>query len=209
VNQKNGHSHEHRDREEEALVAGLLTGDSPSVREFLNRSHEQVYTLTARLTHDQELRHDWCQDILLQIVKEMGSGRFVYTRPGCFWAWFKSRAHFLLINLYHKEKKHTERWSTGEVGEALAENMPLEKGTDPLRVLEAVEARRIIEECLDELGSEDQRRALSLVLFQDQSYQEVSEFTGSALNTVRSWIRRARIAMRQCVAGKFGHETQL
>lgn len=173
--------------------------------DFLRRTHKPVYAMTARLSLDPDQRHDWCQDILLKIIDEMASGRFVYQRPGCFWAWFQMRANFLLINLYHKEKKHKERWSTGEAGAALVEKMPLKNDADPLFMLEAAEARRVIEECLDELANQDQRRALSLILLQEQSYQEVSEALNSTLNTVRSWIRRARIAMRQCVAGKFNY----
>ncbi len=161
--------------------------------------------MTARLTTDPDLRHDWSQDILLKVLQEMSTGRFVYRRPGCFWAWFQIRANFLLINLYHQHKKHSERWSTGEVGTAIVDKMPMNKGCDPLRLLEDVEARRVVEECLDELSSEDHRRAMHLLLFQDQNYQEVADVMNATLNTVRSWIRRARIGMRKCVAGKLGY----
>lgn len=191
------------DRAEEALARGLAAGSPPHIEDFLRRTHRPVYAMTARLTRDPDLRHDWSQDILLKIIKEMAADRFVYQRPGCFWAWFKLRTNFLLINLYHQHKKQGDRWTTGEVGAALAEKMPLNKGADPLHLLEAVEARRVIEECLEDLPSEDHRQALQLVLFQEQSYHEVAEAMGASLNTVRSWIRRGRISMRQCVAAKF------
>jgi RNA polymerase sigma-70 factor (ECF subfamily) len=193
-----------RDREEEALVAGLSRGSSSSIREFMKRSHRPVYAMTARLTLDPDLRHDWCQDVLLHVVREMGAGRFVYQRPGCFWAWFRSRANFQLINLYHKHRRQQDRISTGEVATELVERLPMSEGADPHRLLEAVESRRIMEECLDSLDSTDQRQALYLALFQEQAYQEVAESMGAALNTVRSWIRRARIAMRTCVENRFG-----
>jgi RNA polymerase sigma-70 factor, ECF subfamily len=192
-----------RDRQEEALVKGLAEGNPSSVNDFLRRTHKPVYAMTARLSVDPDQRHDWCQEILLKIIDEMASGRFVYQRPGCFWSWFQMRSNFLLINLYHKDKKHNDRWSTGEIGAALVEKMPLKDNADPLFLLEVAEARQVIEECLNGLSSQDQQRALGLVLLQEQSYQEVSEALNTSLNTVRSWIRRARIAMRQCVAGKF------
>ncbi len=194
-----------RDREEEALARGLSEGDPRQVDIFLKRSHRAVYAMTARLTTDLDLRHDWSQDILLKVLQEMSAGRFVYRRPGCFWAWFQMRSNFLLINLYHQHKKHNERWSTGEVGAAIVEKMAMNVGRDPLGLLEDVEARRVVEECLDELPSDDHRQALHLLLFQDQAYQEVADSMDATLNTVRSWIRRARIAMRQCVAGKFSY----
>ena len=193
-----------RDHQEEALVAGLSRSDSASIQEFMERSHRQVYAMTARLTRDPDQRHDWCQDILLRVVAEMGKGRFVYRRPGCFWAWFRSRANFLLINLYHQHRKQQGRVTTGEVASELVERFPLAEGSDPHQLLEAVEARRVMEECLEDLDSEDHRRALFLALFQDQAYQEVADAMGATLNTVRSWIRRARIAMRHCVEEKFG-----
>ncbi len=195
---------ENRDLAEEALVAGLLQGSPAGIQEFMQRSHRPVYAMTARLTRDPDLRHDWCQDVLLKVVAEMGKGRFVYQRPGCFWAWFRSRANFLLINLYHQHRKQQGRLTTGEVATELVERFPLAEGADPHRLLEAVETRRILEECLEELDSDDHRRALFLALFQDQAYQEVAQAMGVALNTVRSWIRRARIGMRRCVARKFG-----
>ena len=194
-----------RDREEEALATGLSVGAPSKVEQFLHRSHRPVYAMTARLTSDPDLRHDWTQDILLKVIQEMSLGRFVYQRPGCFWAWFQLSANFLLINLYHQHKKHKERWSTGEVGAAIVEKVPMNKGQDPLRLLENVESRRVVEECLDELSSENHRQAMHLLLFQDQAYQEVADAMDTTLNTVRSWIRRARIGMRRCVAGKFGY----
>ena len=198
-----------RDREEEALARGLAAGDPTHIEGFLRRTHRPVYAMASRLTRDPDQRHDWSQDVLLKVLGEMADGRFVYRRPGCFWAWFRLRANYLLINRYHQHKKHRERWSTGEVGAAIVDKVPLTQGADPLHLLETVEARRVVEECLGELTSAEHRQALHLVMFQEQAYQEVAEAMGATLNTVRSWIRRARIAMRQCVAGKFEyHETE-
>ena len=191
-----------RDREEEALVKGLAESSPHHVGEFLKRTHRPVYAMAARLTFDPDLRHDWSQDILLKIIKEMATGRFVYQRPGCFWAWFQMRTNFLLISQYHQHKKQRDRWTTGEIGAALLEKMPLDDSVNPLQLLEAVEARRVVEECLEQLASADQRQALNLVLFHGQAYQEVADTMGATLNTVRSWVRRARIAVRCCVAGK-------
>lgn len=193
-----------RDLEEENLARGLSRGDDECVRDFLRRTHRQVYNMAARLAADPEQRHDWSQEILLAIVREMSAGRFVYRRPGCFWAWFQARVNFLLINLYHKDRKHSRRWTTGEVGDDLVSKVPLNEGADPLGMLEVLETRRVVDECLERLSSEDHRRALHLVLFQELPYQDIADEMGASLNTVRSWIRRARIAMRECVAGKLG-----
>lgn len=195
------------DERERRLAEGLARGDRAAVREFLDATHRPVYLMTARLTRDPDLRHDWTHDILLRIVEELGRGRFVYRWPGCFWSWFRQRSHFLLITLHHRHRRQEDRWTAGEVGEEIVARLALPGGTDPSRLIEGMEARAAIEACLDALDSEDHREALHLLLFQELSYQEIADRRRSALNTVRSWIRRARVAMRECLAGKYGLES--
>ncbi len=189
---------------EEQLVAGLAAKDSEVTAEFLRRTHKSVYALTARLTHDPDLRHDWAGDILLRIVAELGRGRFVYQWPGCFWSWFQKRSYFLLLNIHQDYRRQNSRWTAGEIGEELTERFPGGQTPNGQHMLEDAEARRTIENCIDKLPSEDQQRALTQVLLEGRSYQEVADHSGAALNTVRSWIRRSRLAVRKCVAAVYG-----
>lgn len=187
-------------------MAGLSRREPRQVNAFLERTHEAVYCMTARLTFDPDLRHDWAQEILLKILAEMGEGRFVYRHPGCFWSWFQQRCHFLLINTYSRHRRREEPVTAGEVGEELVERLALAPGADPSRLVEDAEAREVIERCLAALDSADQRDALEQVLLQGEPYQAVVERSGAALNTVRSWVRRGRIALRRCVARAYGLE---
>jgi RNA polymerase sigma-70 factor (ECF subfamily) len=190
--------------EEAELVAGLARGDTRVTREFLRRTHGPVYALTGRLTKDPDQRHDWTGDILLRIVAELGRGRFVYRWPGCFWSWFQKRSYFLLLNLYRDHRRQNDRWTTGEIGEDLAARFPGRTGPDGQQMLEDVDARQALETCLSKLPSEDQQRALTQVLFEGMTYEEIATHSGAALNTVRSWIRRGRLAVRKCVAKAYG-----
>ena len=193
-----------RDHEEEALARGLSVRDPQVISDFLERTHRPVYAMTARLTSDPDLRHDWTHDALLKILDELGRGRFVYRWPGCFWSWFQKRSFFLLINLYNKHRKREGVCTAGQIGEEILERLPLAKGTDPSRLMEDVESRAAIDSCLENLESDDQQRALRLVLLEDLPYQTVAEEMEATLNTVRSWVRRARISVRRCVAARFG-----
>ncbi len=191
-------------RSEAELVAGLARRDPEVVAEFMRRTHGPVYALTARLTLDPDLRHDWTGDILLRIVAELQRGRFVYRWPGCLWSWFQKRSYFLLLNIHRSHRRQNDRWTTGETGQELTDRFAGSPYPDGEKMLEDVEARRTVEDCLAKLPSEDQRRALSQILFYGLSYQEVADHSGAALNTVRSWIRRSRLAVRKCVAAAYG-----
>lgn len=190
--------------DEETLARGLSTGDPLAVSEFLLRTHRPVYAMTARLTSDPDLRHDWTHEALLKILDELGRGQFTYRWPGCFWAWFQKRSYFLLINLYNKNRKLVGSCTAGQIGEEILDRLPLAKGTDPLRLMEDVESRQAVECCLENLSSKDQERALRLFLLEDLPYQLVADEMRAELNTVRSWIRRGRSSVRRCVAARFG-----
>jgi RNA polymerase sigma factor (sigma-70 family) len=199
VSQLAQHDTDRQEVDEAALVRGLSCGDKASISTFLAITHRPVYAMTMRLTADPDLCHDWTHEALLKILDELAKGRFVYQHPGCFWAWFKLRCRFLLINLYNRHRKQQDQWTAGEIGQELIEKLSLPGDVDPLHLIEAVEARDILESCLAKLASEDQRRALTLLLGEDLPYQTIADEMGTALNTVRSWIRRARIAVRRCI----------
>ena len=192
-----------RDEAEEAMVNGLSRRDPATIAEFLGCTHRQVYAMSARLTLDPDLRHDWTQDTLLKILEELKRGRFEYRWPGCFWSWFQKRCHFLMINHYHTHRKRNDRLTPFEIGSEVVAKLSMGNGTDPLRLLESVEARAILDDCLEQLDNEDHRRALSGILLDDQPYQAVADEMGTSLNTVRSWIRRGREAVRRCVATRY------
>ncbi len=194
----------HPDIDEEMLASGLANRRPRQVAAFLERTHRPVYLMAGRLTNDPEKRHDWTHDVLLKILEDLARGAFVYRRPGSFWAWFRTRSYFLLINQYRRQKQQHERWTAGEIGESILASMPFESGVDPTHLIEGVEARSIVEDCLRRLPNADQQRALRLLLLEECAYQTVAEAMDAELNTVRSWIRRARTAVRRCVANAYG-----
>jgi RNA polymerase sigma-70 factor (ECF subfamily) len=197
------------DPQEKALVAELSVRNPAAVSEFLERTHRPVYAMTARLTTDPDLRHDWSQEILLKILDELAKGRFVYRWPGCFWSWFGKRSHFLLINLYRRQKNMDARLDPIALGEEVIGQLDLPARTDPLRLMENVEARAIMEECLARLDNEDQRHALTRVLLAEDSYQTIADDMDTPLNTIRSWIRRARVAVRKCIEVQYEQRPKL
>jgi len=192
-----------RDLGEEALVQGLAQNDPGTIADFLGRTHRPVYAMSARLTGDPDLRHDWTHDTLLKILDELKKGRFEYRWPGCFWSWFQKRCHFLMINHYRSHRKSNDRLTPLEIGSEVVAKLSIGNGADPLRLMESVEARAILDDCLEQLDNEDHRRALAGILLDDQPYQAVADEMGTTLNTVRSWIRRGRESVRRCVAARY------
>ena len=192
--------------DEHRLVQGLVAGDRDAIAEFLDRSHHAVFCLAVRLTRDPERRRDWTHSTLLGILDDLARGRFVYRRPGSFWAWFRKRAYFRLLDEYRRERRLHAREIAGDPESGGPDLSEFGGGSDPAEEIERVELVSAIESCLDRLPNRDQRRALSLLLGQDLSYDDVAVALAAPLNTVRAWIRRGRILLRACLAERLGLE---
>jgi RNA polymerase sigma-70 factor (ECF subfamily) len=170
------------------------------VAAFVQRTHRPVFAMACRLTTDPDLRQDWTHDVILRVVEELGRGRFVYRWPGCFWSWFRQRAHFLLLNKLSRQRALAEREIGGNVMSAALESLAGSGGSNPAEDLERAEARAAVERCLERVSPESHARALRLRLFEELAYERIAAEMEAPLNTVRSWIRRGRIAMRECLA---------
>ena len=194
-------------RDERTLVESIAAGDPEAVSEFLERTHHPVYCMAARLAADPETRRDWAHDVILGVLEDLERGRFEYRGPGSFWAWFRKRAHYRLLDAYRRSRLILERERpAGDPHDLpVGDEAPSPGawrgwvGTDPAEELERVEVQSALEGCLRGLANDDHRRALEWLLFHDLAYEEIARRADVPLNTVRAWIRRGRLALRRCL----------
>ena len=185
---------------EPRLVQGLLEGDPAAREAFVGLCHDAVYVFACRRTLDPELRRDWTHDAILRLLEDLAGGAFVYRRPGAFWAWFRKRAWFLVLECGRRQRVHDGR----EIATA-DEDLPEPPAPDDAaRLIEDHEAALAVERCLDALGNPDHARALRLRMVDETPYEEIATSLDVPLNTVRAWIRRGRVALRLCLARRFG-----
>jgi len=185
---------------EPRLAHGLAGGDREAREAFVRLAHDAVYAFTCRRTPDHELRRDWTHDVILRLLDDLAGGVFVYRRPGSFWAWFRKRAWFLVLEAGRRQRVHDGR----EVATP-SEDLPERAAPDDTsRLVEDHEAALAVERCLEALASVDHARALRLRMADDTPYEEIATALDAPLNTVRAWIRRGRVALRRCLVARFG-----
>ncbi len=183
--------------EEKRLVQGLQARCERTRAEFFTRAHDAVYAQACRLTADLDLRRDWTHESLLRLVDDIADGRFEYRGPGSLWGWFRVRVPFLLLDQLRARRRLEARELAAD---ALPQDPPDPSlAADPSSHLQNVEILLAITACLADLGNLDQRRALELLLLQDATYEQIAEALGRPLNTVRTDIRRGRLALRLCL----------
>lgn len=181
------------------LVAGVAEGDTSAINEFLERTHHPVYCMACRLAADPTLRRDWSHDVLLGVLEDLKLGRFVYRGPGSFWAWFRKRAYFRLLDEYRRTRRTSARETAMGSDQDLPDLSELGAAGNPEQELERVEVHAALQNCLGRISNENQRQALTLVVLQSATYEDVASTMDAPLNTVRAWIRRGRIAVRKCL----------
>lgn len=180
--------------EERSLAQGLRDGDPAWTAEFFERTHASVYAFACRFPLDPETRQDLVHDCLLRIVDDVREERFQYRHPGSFWAWFRKRSWYRIMEGYRDHRRYVARLD-GE--ETLDRHVAMGDGPDEdLRHLELAEA---VESCLDDIQNERHREAIRLLLTQQLHYQEIADLMATSLQNVRTWVRRGRITLRSCL----------
>lgn len=189
-------------RDEARLVAGLAANDREWTERFVRGAHRAVYAFAVRLTADKDLREEWTHVALVRLIEDVREGRFVLRHPGAFWSWFGRRAYFLVLDQLRRRRRDAARAEATPDLDALPDLAPFGAG-DPAREFERVELRADVERCLEALRNGDHRRALALLLLGDLPYEDVAAAMKTPLATIKTWIRRGRIGLRECLSRRW------
>ncbi len=187
---------------EQQIVHGIAARRSEARAALVTASHDAVFSFACRLSPDEDLRRDWTHDCLLRIISDIETGAFKYRHPGGFWSWFRKRSWFLMLEARRVDRRRKNR-------ETLMGDFPIDSPatSSPHHDLERTEIVQAVEDCIDGIEKKKQRHALQLLLMRDYSYRETAETMDSPLNSVRTWIRLGRLALRRCLRRRLGMET--
>ena len=187
------------DWDEPQIVDGIAARKSEARAALVTASHDAVFSFACRLAPDEDLRRDWTHDCLLRIISDIETGAFKLRHPGGFWSWFRKRSWFLMLEARRVHRRRSDR-------ETLMGDFPMDRpaGSSPHQDLERAEIVQAVENCIDGIEQQKQRHALQLLLMRDYSYQETAETMDSPLNSVRTWIRLGRLALRRCLRRRLG-----
>ncbi|HEY4172307.1 MAG TPA: sigma-70 family RNA polymerase sigma factor [Rhodopila sp.] len=135
------------------------------------------------LTRNRAAADDLAQDVAAKVLVAQN-----YFIPGTnFSAW----VHRIMINQFISNMRSKREFTD-------ADSMP------EVPVAAAHEDRTALRElgwALERLPH-DQREALSMIVLQEQSYEEAAEQTGCAIGTLKSRVHRARLQLRTFMTGE-------
>lgn len=167
---------------DEALLAGLGSGDAKAAAAFVRRFQDRVYGLALTMLRDPILAEEVAQETFVRAWRHAAT---YDARRGRVPTWLLTIARNLAID------RARVRAPTPVDPEVIASELDLSGEADPIDVPERERVRQAV-------GAlpVDQRRALVLAMYAGKTAREISELEGVPLGTAKTRIRGAMLKLR-------------
>jgi RNA polymerase sigma-70 factor (ECF subfamily) len=178
------------EQSDEVLVRECRRHNHEAFAELVNRYKHKVYWLVRRMlgTDDDE---DFAQEVFLRAYQALP--RF---RGDCkFSTWIYKITRNLCLVEIRKRDVRGERVSIDGQSEEMVHGLLLESRDDLAEEIERMELSRTVQESVSRLPVQ-YRTALTLFYLNEASYEEIAEIMEIPMGTVKTYIHRGRIRLR-------------
>lgn len=178
--------------------------DQPGAFEELVRRYQQrLLTVLTHLVGNAQEAEDLAQEVFLRVYR----ARARYHPRSKFSTWLYTIANNLALNALRSRQRKPEvplpATDSGPMGSRPQEQLVQDPHSGPMRRLDRHELAEVVRRALDSLN-ERQRMAVVLNKFEDMGYAEIAEVMGLSSKAIKSLLSRARMNLRQALAGYFG-----
>jgi len=173
------------------LLARVALGDRAAFSALYNASAAQLFGLCLRILKDRALAEEALQEIYVKIWHKARSYDAV---RGAASGWLITVARNHAIDRLRQVRAARAR----QAGEAVEVDSLPSADPGPAERLARKQGRQQIELCLDELDGA-RAEAVRLAYFEGHGYAELAARFAVPLNTMRSWLRRSLLALRECL----------
>jgi RNA polymerase sigma-70 factor (ECF subfamily) len=185
--------------EERRLVERARRGDLDAFDEIVRAYERQVYNLAYRMTGNYDDANDISSEAFVRVFNAIGRFR----GDSAFSTWL----YRIVTNAFLDERKRRRAHPTVSLedefdveGSALYRQVE-DTAPGPADRAEEGEARRALHLAIQQLP-DFQREIVTMYHVLDMSYEEICEITGTPIGTVKSRLNRARLALRDILAGQ-------
>lgn len=187
-------------------LARVALSDRAAFATLYKATSAHLFGVILRINPDRGHAEDILQDIFVNIWHAAQGFDPARAQP---MTWLTSIARNRAIDSLRRRKTQiatvTVRSGAGD-GDAtsdLLDTMPSEdKG--PLELLLQAARMREVSHCIGELSPE-QQQCVAMAYYQGLSHSEVAQLLAQPLGTVKSWVRRALIALKECLGRPPAH----
>ncbi|MDT0649996.1 RNA polymerase sigma factor [Autumnicola edwardsiae] len=175
------------------LVREYMQGDEQALSKLINRHQHRIYSFIYSKVFDKDIAEDVFQDTFIKVINTLKRGK--YNEEGKFLPWVMRIAHNLVIDHFRKNKRMPKFDNSGDfnIFSVLSDgDLNVEKQI----IKDQIESD--VQELIKELP-EDQLEVLTMRIYKDMSFKEISERTGVSINTALGRMRYALINLRKII----------
>lgn len=176
----------------EALIARVAMADRRAFRVLYARTSAKLFGICRRILRDEAMAEEVLQEVYVRLWQRAGQYRSNGYSP---MTWLITIARNAAVDRLRKARREGVATEPVEIAERLYDPAP-----GPARQLEQRQEARALEACLAALP-QDRSEMVRRVYLQGLSYREMAEASGVKLNTVRTWLRRSLVQLRECLGG--------
>jgi RNA polymerase sigma-70 factor (ECF subfamily) len=170
------------------LIARCAGQDKAAFRELYARWGSRLNGVALRITRDPALAADATHDAFVQLWQQAGRYDPELGEPG---SWLMSLARYRALDLVRRRGREV-------LGHEPIEQEP-DRGPDALAQLMSSADGGALHRCM-ELLTEERRRLLLLAFVDGYSHRQLSARLSVPIGTIKSWIRRSLIGLKECLA---------
>ena len=171
----------------EAALVACARGDRSALRSVYEQEAGRLLGVALRILRRRDLANDAVHDAFVQIWEKSAS--FDPAR-GAGRAWIFSVVRHRALNMLHDQARE------GPIDEAMLAEIP-DSAADPAHSVSLLCEGESLKHCLQALEP-SQRTSILLAYVDGYSHAQVAQRLNAPLATVKSWIRRGLLDLREC-----------
>nr|WP_279639121.1 sigma-70 family RNA polymerase sigma factor [Sphingomicrobium sediminis] len=165
----------------------VAKGDQTALKEVFELTNSKLFGICLRISKDREIAEDVLQEVYIKIWRR--AGRFDRDKSSPI-TWLSTIARNSAIDAMRRKVLPSV---TDDILSDFPDRAPLSD-----KLIEDAQMRARIEDCIDELDSRHQD-CIQRAFFDGLSYSQVAKQVDTPLNTIKGWMRRAFLSLRECL----------
>lgn len=182
------------DKDKDAALLALLrasaNGDQNAFQRLYEQTSSKLYAVALRLMRNNELADEVMQEAYIRIWHN--ASEYIADR-GTVLTWMVSILRYRGIDHLRKIKREAILENADDYQDQL-----VDEGSDPMLFIDRATEAKLLRGCLEELV-DNQKQSIALAFFDGLTHEQLSLHLDAPLGTVKSWIRRGLILLRECL----------
>jgi len=183
-----------------ALLSRAGLGDRASFATLYERTSAHLLGVVLRIRRDRALAEDILQEVYVNVWRAAASFDAAQSQP---LTWLTSVARNRAIDSLRRAHVQPQLQtnlsaSSDESEETNVYDSVADEAPGPLELLSRASDARALGSCMEELTAQ-QRQSVALAFFDGLSHAEVADAMRQPLGTVKSWVRRALMSLKNCL----------